>query len=929
MADGSVLIDTKLDSSGLQKGLDSLGGIASRGLSVVTKAIAGVSTALAGVGAYAVKMGSDFESAMSEVAAISGATAEDMDRLTEKAKQMGATTKFSASQSAEAFKYMAMAGWKTEDMLNGIEGIMNLAAASGEDLGVSSDIVTDALTAMGYAAGDAGRLADVMAAASSNANTNVALMGETFKYAAPLMGAMNYTMEDTALAIGLMANAGIKGSQAGTSLRSMITRLSTAPTDEVANTMAEFGISLTDSTGAMKPFREVMSDLRRELRGCDPEVQAYVASTLAGQEAMSGFLAIVNASDDDFNKLANAIDHSTDGMGAAAEMAQKMQDNLQGDVTIMKSAMEGVGISIYEHLVDPLRDATQTGTKMFEQLNSAIADGGLDGLVQAAGDVLVQIVAYIGEVIPTVVDMAVQLIESFCQSLTDNAQSLAVTATGIGVRLVEGILTIVPKLLEAGLTIITELGNGIANALPHLIPMAAKCGEQIINTLIEAAPRMMEAAENIIHSLAVGLQNATPTLESNAVTLINALYEGVLTAIPKLADAAVKIMDGLGGYLEKNLPTIINAGLEMLVGLTDSLRKNAGKVVDGAIALAKSLAQGLADSIPTIIKNVPTIVSNIANTINDNGPKILKAGIEIIATLIKGLIQSIPTLVASIPKIIGALVDVWQAFNWLNLGKTAITKLKDGVLGMLSAVKSAGTNVLNAITTSLKNLPSNLVSLAQNGFTGFVNGIRGMVGTVTSAAQSILSAIVNTISTLPSKMLTIGKNIVQGLWNGISDMTGWVISKIQGFGDSVLNGLKKFFKIASPSKLMRDVIGKNLGLGVAVGVDATADDVEKSLEGLADKAKILDLADRMKSEVVNQSNRTGAAITKSADSGVTSQSAIDYDELAEAIWENAPDMDTYLDGDKVSKKLEPKISERQAEKAEAAKRRGGGKSVSI
>ena len=220
MADGSVLIDTKLDSSGLQKGLDSLGGIASRGLSVVTKAIAGVSTAIAAVGTYAVKMGSDFESAMSEVAAISGATAEDIDRLTEKAKQMGATTKFSASQSAEAFKYMAMAGWKTEDMLNGIEGIMNLAAASGEDLGVSSDIVTDALTAMGYAAGDAGRLADVMAAASSNANTNVALMGETFKYAAPLMGAMNYTMEDTALAIGLMANAGIKGSQAGTDRRS-------------------------------------------------------------------------------------------------------------------------------------------------------------------------------------------------------------------------------------------------------------------------------------------------------------------------------------------------------------------------------------------------------------------------------------------------------------------------------------------------------------------------------------------------------------------------------------------------------------------------------------------------------------------------------------------------------------------------------------
>ena len=235
-SDGTLKFDTLIDSSGFQKGISSIGEIAQKGLKATSDILKGSMTAIAGLGGAAIKIGSDFESGMSKVAAISGASGQELEKLTDKAKEMGSTTKFSATESAAAFEYMAMAGWKTEDMLNGIEGIMSLAAASGEDLATTSDIVTDALTAFGMKASDAGHFSDVLAQASSNANTNVGMMGETFKYVAPVAGALGYTAEDTALAIGLMANAGIKGSSAGTALRSMMSRL-TKPTKEVQSAM--------------------------------------------------------------------------------------------------------------------------------------------------------------------------------------------------------------------------------------------------------------------------------------------------------------------------------------------------------------------------------------------------------------------------------------------------------------------------------------------------------------------------------------------------------------------------------------------------------------------------------------------------------------------------------------------------------------------
>lgn len=310
-----------------------------------------VTGAVVGIGAAAVKTTADFDSSMSKVKAISGATSEEFGQLRDKAREMGAETKYSASEAADAFGYMAMAGWKTEDMLSGIEGIMNLAAASGEDLAATSDIVTDALTAFGMTAKDSGHFADILAAASSNANTNVGMMGESFKYVAPLAGTLGFSAEDVAVALGVMANSGIKASQAGTSLRSALTRLA-KPTKEMGVVMDEFGISMFNSDGTAKSLGEIMDTLREEIGGCDESVQAYVATTLFGQEAMSGMLSIVNASEEDYKKLSRAV---SDCDGRSKEMADTVQDNLAGQLTTLKSQLQEAAISIGDTLIPMIR----------------------------------------------------------------------------------------------------------------------------------------------------------------------------------------------------------------------------------------------------------------------------------------------------------------------------------------------------------------------------------------------------------------------------------------------------------------------------------------------------------------------------------------------------------------------------------------------
>ena len=334
---------------------------------------------LVGAGVAATTVAANFDAGMSKVQAISGATGEELDKLRDKAREMGAKTKFSASEAADAMSYMAMAGWKTGDMLDGIEGIMNLAAASGEDLATTSDIVTDALTAFGLSAKDSAHFSDILAAASSNANTNVSMMGESFKYCAPIAGAMGYSAEDTAEALGLMANSGIKASQSGTAMRSIMTKL----TGEIKLSGKELGdvtIQTTNADGSMRELSEILGDCRSAFSKLTDSEKSQAAETLAGKYAMSGFLALMNAAPDDIGKLSDAID-SCDG--TAQRMANTMQNNLQGRLTVLKSQTEEVAIAFGTELMPVAQDLVGKASEAVQWFGSL--DSGAKRLIVNAG----------------------------------------------------------------------------------------------------------------------------------------------------------------------------------------------------------------------------------------------------------------------------------------------------------------------------------------------------------------------------------------------------------------------------------------------------------------------------------------------------------------------------------------------------------------
>lgn len=374
---GAELTDFKKQLKTATKDVNEVGKTISNVGGTLTKAF---TIPVLGIAAAAIKVGSDFDTSMSEVSAISGATGKDLDILRDKAKEMGSTTKFSASESADAMKYMAMAGWNSQQMVSGLPGILNLAAASGEDLATTSDIVTDALTAFGLKADDSGHFADVLAKTASSANTNVSLMGETFKYVAPLAGTLGFNVEDTSLAIGLMANAGIKGSQAGTALKTAFANLA-SPTAAMKKEMERLNISLINADGTTKTLNQVIKDMRKSFKGMTKAEQAAAASTIFGKEAMSGMLAVINASDDDFNSLETSI-YGADG--AALKMSETMQDNLQGDLTTLGSGLEGAGIKIQEKLEPALRGIVGTLTDAVSWFNN-LDEGALSNIVMVGG----------------------------------------------------------------------------------------------------------------------------------------------------------------------------------------------------------------------------------------------------------------------------------------------------------------------------------------------------------------------------------------------------------------------------------------------------------------------------------------------------------------------------------------------------------------
>lgn len=519
-------------------------------------------SAIKSVSKYIVATGEEFDATMAKVSAVSGATGSDLDDLTAKAREMGATTKFSATEAAEGFTYMAMAGWKTEDMLDGISGIMNLAAASGENLATVSDIVTDALTAFGLAAEDSGHFADVLAAASNSANTNVTMMGESFKYVAPVAGSLGYSIEDVSIALGLMANGGVKASQAGTALRGALSRL-VDPTDAMWDAISGLGLALTDasddfsgilnnvgeyngilynSDGSTKSFMDTISTLRDAFSKLNESEKAYYATNLFGQEAMSGMLNIINASDADFAALTESIKNAD---GTAAAMADTMNNNLPGAIEIAKSALAELALAVYKNISGDAQSAVEKFTEVITKITPAIS--------------------------------------SFASSIVENGPEIVSTLSAIGA----GFIAWNVAGLVSG---IAGIVSG-AKTMAEVFPLVGKA-----MTAISANP--IGLVITAVASLVVGLITLYNTSEDFR-NKVNAAWTAVKETVSGVVLSLVTFFT----------ETIPNAGREMLEFF---------KSIPGmALQWGQDLIQNFIDGIKAKISALKDTVSNVAQTVKD------------------------------------------------------------------------------------------------------------------------------------------------------------------------------------------------------------------------------------------------------------------------------------------------------------------------
>lgn len=725
-----------------------------------------VTTPVLGLGTAAVKVTSDFESAMSKVSAISGATGGDLDALNKKAQEMGAKTKFSATESAEAFTYMAMAGWKTEDMLDGIDGIMSLAAADGLDLATTSDIVTDALTAFGLSASDSGHFADVLAKASSNANTNVSMLGESFKYAAPVAGALGYSAEDTAIALGLMANAGIKGSQGGTALRGSLTRL-IKPTDDAAALMEQYGLSMTNADGSMKSLGEVMNMLRDKLGGLTEAEQAQVAAQIFGQEAMSGMLAIINASDSDYAKLTDAI---YDADGAAQQMADTMLDNLSGQLTLLKSALEGLAIQFGEILMPYIKQFVTWLQNLTQKLQELTPEQ-KEQIVKWAA-----IAAAIGPVL------------MILGKLTSSVGSIITTFGKI------------PGAIAKAKSAFTAVSAAIGGISAPVVAVVA-----VIGVLIAAFANLWKTNEEFRNKMTAiwdGIKSKFESFAQGIVDRLNALgfdFENFGEVVKAIWDGFCSLLAPIFEGVFNQISVILGSVLDALTGIFDVFIgiftgnwDQAWQGVKEIFGAVWDLIKGTFESWAMAFKGIAdTVLGWFGTTWDETWSNIKQFFVDTwngITTFFSNVISSIKMAVSNF---ITTIINFFAQLptNIANFITNAYNSVVTWVSNMVAKAREMGQNFLNAVVSFFTNLPYKVGYFIGNTLTNIVIWVGNMVAKAREMGTNFLNNVVSFFTQLPGKVL----QFITSAFNNVQTWATNMANKAREMGTNFINNVVSFF----------------------------------------------------------------------------------------------------------------------------------------
>lgn len=925
-----------LDSSEYEKGLgdakskaSSIGGAIGKGLKTVAKVgAAALGAASAAVGTFAtttVKAGQNFDKSMSQVAATMGLTMDEMQNqvgtvdlawgtfsgnLREYAQEMGKSTAFSATECADALNFMALAGYDAQTSMQMLPNVLNLAAAGSMDLARASDMVTDTQTAFGISLERTSQMVDEMAKAASTGNTSVEQLGDAFLVVGGLAQEMNGGMvelsdgttatydniQELEIALTAMANAGIKGSEAGTHMRNMLLKLA-SPTKEGIETFENLGVSVFDSEGKMRSLAYIMEDLDVALGELTQEEKLQAISDIFNTRDTAAAEALLNAVGDDWASIAESI---LDADGAAQQMADTQLDNLAGDVTLFKSALEGAQIAISDVLTPSLRDFVQFGTDGLSKITQAFQEGGLTGAMDAFGTILSDGLAMILEKVPQFINAGMQLLSALGKGLTDNIDVILFAVGDVAEMLLNGLLTATrnggskiaeiidwivgvfqenyTQLIDVGMEIIANIVGGIGNALPTIIPAIVDLVITIAEKLIDNIPLLIHAAIQLIEGLANGLIQALPVLISRLPEIVKSIVKALVKSIPLLVNGALQLVQGVIAALPTIIQALVTMIPELIQAYVDAVINYLPVLLEGLVTLITSLVEALPQIIQILVEALPTIIQAITEALLANLPQLIEAMIQITIALVAALPQIISALIEAIPQIWSMIIEalittaplLFDAIVSI-LGTVGQTLLEQGAT-FLAYVGEVMSNIITSIGEWLAQLPTtlaywagyaigqfikffielpgkiktwldttianikafgeNMKNDAVNTGKNFFNGLVDNIKTLPNKLMQLGAQLVNAISNLPSKFMEIGKNIVTGLWNGISGGWSWLTGKVSDLADSLFQGAKDALGIESPSKKFR-WIGEMVDEGFAKGIMDNMGMVDSAFDSLA------------------------------------------------------------------------------------------------
>lgn len=876
-ADGSVVIEIIGDDKEFKSTLGSLGTVAGSALKGAATAVAAATTAVGGLAAASVKVGSNFESSMSQVAATMGLTtadiangSEEFELLSQAAKDAGATTAFSASQASEALNYLALAGYDAQTAADALPAVLNLAAAGSMDLAYASDLATDAMAALGIEASNENltQFGDEMAKTASKANTSVAQLGEAILTVGGTAKSLAGGTTELNAALGVLANRGIKGAEGGTALRNVILALS-APTDKAAASMKSLGLEVYDASGNMRPLNEIFKDLNASMENMSEGEKTQVLNEIFNKVDLKSAQALLAGCGDEFDNLADAIANSG---GAMQDMADTQLDNLKGDLTILQSGLEGLGIAAYEGMQGPLREAVQLATSMVGDISAAFNEGGLTAAVGAVGDALANMVTYVAGLAPQMIDAGVGLLTSLISGIQQNLPALASGAVEIVTSLVNGIATMLPQLATTAVQLVTALANGIAAALPDLIPTAIQAVVTLVQGLIENIPALIEAAAALIQGLTDGVIAAIPILVAAIPTIITSLVTVLLENIPVIIQAGIDLLTALVGALPEIIAAIVAVLPQIIDGITTALLNNIPLLIEAGIQLLTALITNLPQIIATIVTAVPEIVSAIVSAFADLAGSIVDIGANIVSGIWDGICSMATWIKDKVTGFFSGIVDGVKDFLGIHspskvfagIGTNTVEGYADGVddgasanekrvlntVGGLSDSMAdalgngggdAGAALMNKLTTSATASLAKVTNVASTSVATFCNGVTAELGKVQTTAENAMTTLCNAVLGKQTDVVAVANTTVTSICDtilsrhrdfynvGVDAMSGfneglWIqgqqaIATARSIANAIIAEMQRAMDIHSPSRKMRDLVGVPTAQGFIVGFE--------------------------------------------------------------------------------------------------------------